>query len=401
MLTKALTETLEKTLPEAVEVVVEEKTAGLKEEIKKLNDDITEKLADITTAQKFATSDASRAEFEKKAKEVFVKSTIEVFQKGIQEDKPAGEIFMANAKAAFQNEGIATEGLEFVFDQFSKDVLMWLKSYPLVDEVGMINIKGVTIKLPTWVNSVTAAWFGEGAAITKSKGTTGFLTFTVKKLGSLIPVTEEMLEDNMTTEDLYNLFVKSAGNSQAAIIENGILNSESTNMYGIIPNANTVNVVLPTGNTQLRNATATAIDNALIDLDAGISDEYVGNINNAVAVMSKYTLGVLKKLKTTTGDYLYPELRLPNPMLLGKYRIITSFKMPVQGQAQDLLSTKHIVIGNIKDFYLLVHSRQITITRGYATGDFEADLQSVKVTRRLTGNVLAGQAFAVLATSAT
>ena len=210
-----------------------------------------------------------------------------------------------------------------------------------------------------------------------------------------------MLEDNMTTEDLYNLFVKSAANSQAAVIENGILNSESTNILGIIPNANTNNVVLPTGNTQLRNASATVIDNALIDLDSSIADEYVGNINNAVAVMSKYTLGVLKKLKTTTGDYLYPELRDPNPRLLGKYRIITSTKMPVQSQAQDLLSTKQIMIGNIKDFYLMVQSRQLTVTRGYSSGDFEADLQSVKVTRRLTGNVLAGQAFAVLATSAT
>lgn len=401
MLTKALTETLEKALPEAVDVVVEEKTAGLKAEIKKLNDEMTDKLAEIATAQKFATSDASRADFEKKAKEVFVKSTIEIFQKGFRDEAPAGEVFTANAKAAFQNEGIATEGLEFVFDQFSKDVLMWLKNYPLVDEVGMINIKGVTIKLPTWVNSVTAAWVGEGATITKSKGTTAFLTFTVKKLGSLISVTEEMLEDNMTTEDLYALFVKSAGNSQAAIIENGILNSESTNMLGIIPNANTNNVVLPTGNTQLRNATAAAIDNGLIDLDAAISDEYVGNIENAVAIMSKYTLGVLKKVKTTTGDFLYPELRETKPRLLGKYRIITSTKMPVQSQAQDLLSTKQIVVGNIKDFYLVVNSRQLTVTRGYSTGDFEADLQSVKVTRRLTGNVLAGQAFAVLATSAT
>ena len=357
----------------------------------------------ISIKEKLATKSFNSDDVEhvKKSKEVFVKSAIEIFKNGVQEEAPAMKIFEVNAKAAFQNEGIATEGLEFVFDQFSKDVLMWLKNYPLVDEVGSINIKGLTIKLPTWVNSVTAAWFGEGATITKSKGTTAFLTFTVKKLASLISVTEEMLEDNMTTEDLYNLFVMSAGNSQAAVIENGIINSESTNMLGIIPNANTVNVVLPTGNTQLRNASATVIDNALVDLDTAISDEYVGNINNAVAIMSKYTLGILKKLKTTDGSYLYPELREANPKLLGKYRIITSTKMPVQSQAQDLLSTKQIIAGNLKEFYLIVRSRKFTATRGLATGDYEADLQSVKVTQRLTGNVLAGQAFAVLATSAT
>lgn len=391
-----LKEALEEVIPSHIATAVKAETENLVKDIA----DFKNQLADISKSSKFG-GDEGREAFEKKAKEVFVKSTIAIFKAGIREEAPAMEVFTSEAKAAFQNEGIATEGLEFVFDQFSKDVLMWLKNYPLVDEVGVINIKGVTIKLPTWVNSVTAAWFGEGASITKSKGTTAFLTFTVKKLGSLVQVTEEMLEDNMTTEDLYQLFVKSAGNSQAAVIENGIINSESTNMLGIIPNANTVNVVLATGNTQLRNVTATVIDNALIDLDAGISDEYVGNINNAVAIMSKYTLGVLKKLKTTTGDYLYPELRDPNPRLLGKYRVITSTKMPVQSQAQDLLSTKHIIVGNLKDFYLVVRSRQFTATRGYQTGDFEADLQSVKVTQRLTGNVLAGQAFAVLATSAT
>jgi len=390
-------EVLEEVLPEHISTAVKAETETIVKDVA----DVKAQMEDLAKSAKFSSDSAKDESFVKTAKSVFVKSTIEVFQKGIREEAPAMEVFLSNAKAAFQNEGIAGEGLEFVFDQFSKDVLMWLKNYPLVDEVGVINIKGVTIKLPTWVNAVTAGWFAEGATITKSKGTTAFLTFTVKKLGSLIQVTEEMLEDNMTTEDLYNLFVKSAGNSQAAIIENGIINSESTNILGIIPNANTVNVVLAVGNTQLRSVTATVIDNALIDLDAGISDEYVGNINNAVAIMSKYTLGVLKKLKTTTGDYLYPELRDPNPRLLGKYRIITSTKMPVQSQAQDLLSTKQIIVGNLKDFYLIVRSRQFTATRGYQTGDFEGDMQSVKVTQRLTGNVLAGQAFAVLATSAT
>lgn len=393
---KEIAESLAPIVSETVKEEVAEATKSFGEELKSLSTEMVnfkEKMASVSTGNVEAQS--------KMAREVFVKSAVEVLKNGIQEEAPAMKIFQANAKAAFQNEGIATEGLEFVFDQFSNDVLMWLKNYPLVDSVGSMNIKGVTIKLPTWVNSLTAAWITEGSAIPKSKGTTGFLTFNVKKLASLVSVTEEMLEDNMTNEDLYQLFVMSAGNSQAAVIENGIINSESTNMLGIIPNANTVNVVLATGNTQLRNVTATVLDNALIDLDSAIADEYVGNVNNAVAIMSKYTLGIFKKAKTTDGSYLYPELREANPKLLGKYRIITSTKMPVQSQAQDLLSTKQVIIGNLKEFYMIVRSRQFTATRGYSTGDFEADLQSVKITQRLTGNVLAGQAFAVLATSAT
>jgi len=392
----AFAETLGETLPDAVSTAVKSETEAL---TKKLGD-VEAQMTEFAKQAKFSGSDNKEA-FEKLSKAVFVKSTIEIIKNGIKDEAPAMEVFKAEAKAAFQNEGIATEGLEFVFDQFDTKVLYWMKQYPIVDEVGMITIKGNTIKLPTWINTTTAAWVGEGGSITRSKGTTGLLTFTVKKLASLVTVTEEMLEDNMTVEDLFDLITRSVANSQAAIVENGILNSESTNMLGIMPNANTVNVVMATGSTALRNATAVNLDNGLVDLDTAILDEYIGNPNNAVAIMSKYTLGVLKKAKTTTGSYLYPELREANPRLLGKYRVITSTKMPVQSSAGDVASAKQILIGNIKEFYQIVRSRQFTVTRGYYTGDFEADLQSLKATQRLTGDVLAGQAFAVLANSAT
>lgn len=391
-------EALEEVIPAHIETAVK---AELEPITKKLSD-VEDQMTELAKSAKFGgSSEDSKEAFEKKAKEVFVKSTIAVFKAGIREEGPAYEIFQSEAKAAFQNEGIATEGLEFVFDNFDKNVLMWMKNYPIVDEVGVINIKGNTIKLPTWVNATTAAWVGEGATITKSKGTTGRLSYSVKKLASLVSITEEMLEDNMTTEDLYNLIVQSVGNTQASIIENGIINGESTNMEGIFTNVNVAVVTVATGNTALRTASATAVDNALMDLDAAIPDEYVGSVNNAVAMMSKYTLAQLRKMKTTTGAYMYPELRDANPKLMGKYRILTSVKMPVQSQAQDVASAKQILVGNLKELYRIVRSRGFTVTRGYATGDFEADLQSIKATQRITGGVLAGQGFAYYANSAT
>jgi HK97 family phage major capsid protein len=75
--------------------------------------------------------------------------------------------------------------------------------------------------------------------------------------------------------------------------------------------------------------------------------------------------------------------------------------MPVQGIAQDVASAKQILIGNLKELYRIVRSRNFTVTRGFATGDFEADLSSLKATQRLTGGVLAGQGFAFLTNSAT
>ena len=96
-------QTIDKSIAEAVDVVTEEKLKTLREELKTQVDTISAQIKELAVGNKFATG-TDDAELEKKAKEVFVKSTVEIFQAGIKEDKPAMEIFVANSKAAFQNE---------------------------------------------------------------------------------------------------------------------------------------------------------------------------------------------------------------------------------------------------------------------------------------------------------
>jgi HK97 family phage major capsid protein len=303
-LIKQVTETLEKALPEVVEVVVGEKIKEATSELKKQNDDIQKQLNEVTALQKFAGWSDNSEQRKKAAKSVIVKAFSKVAKDKILSEDVIEKIFDAEIKAAFMNESTAEEGKEFVFDEFSKDVLMFMKQYPLIDAVGMINIKGTSITLPTWENLVEAYWVDEWASITKSKGKTGKIKYDVHKLASLVTLTEEMLEDNMTTEDLYDLIVKSTGNTQNAKIENGIINGETGKIEWILQNVDVAVVSVATWNTSLRTANAVAVDNAIIDADTSISSEYEGNPNDAKAIMSKYTLGQLKKLRTTDGQYL-------------------------------------------------------------------------------------------------
>ena len=106
---KEIAESLAPIVSETVKEEVAEATKSFGEELKSLSTEMVnfkEKMASVSTGNVEAQS--------KMAREVFVKSAVEVLKNGIQEEAPAMKIFQANAKAAFQNEGIATEGLEFV-----------------------------------------------------------------------------------------------------------------------------------------------------------------------------------------------------------------------------------------------------------------------------------------------
>lgn len=400
-ITKSLTEALENALPEAVETVVDAKMKQATAEITKSHDDLKKQIEDLAVSAKFGSGTDNKEVMLKKQKSVIANSFRKIYSGKVASESAAAEIIDAEIKAAFQNEGTATEGAEFVFGEFDKNVFYVLKNYPLINELSIVNIKSNSITLPKWENSVVAYWTDEGVAITGSKGTTSKVVYNVKKLAALVAATDEMFEDNMTDEDLYNLIVKSAANASASVIEDAMINGASGKIEGIIPHSETTTVSIATGNTTLRAASATALDDALVDLDASIADEYQPDPNALVAIMSKYVLAQYKKKKDGQGHFMYPELRDKNPTLLGKYRVITSSKAPVQNQAADVAGAKHTIIGDIKTFFRMIRRKDVTATQGFATGDFESGRSSIKIEQRVCGGPVTGLGYAVLKNSAT
>ena len=400
-ITKALTEALENSLPEAVETVVDAKMKQATSEITKSQDDLKKQIEDLAVSAKMNSGTESTKEaMIGKAHSVVAKSFKKIYSEKITSEAVAAEVFDSEIKAVFQNESTAGEGAEFVFAEFDRNVFYVLKTYPVVNELGIISIKGTSITLPTWENTLAAYWTDEGANITKSKGKTDKIVYAVHKLASLVGVTDEMFDDNMTDEDLYSLIVSSAAAQHAATIENGIINGESGKMTGILENTDVSVVSVASGNTTLRAASATAVDDALLDLDAAVSPEYQTRSDKLVAIMSKYTLNQYRKKKNANGIPMFPELRGKNPMLLDTYRVIVSNKAPVQSIAEDVAGAKHTIVGDLSSFYRLVRRRGISATRGFATGDFEGGKSSIKIEQRLTGCPITGLGFAVLKNSA-
>lgn len=303
------------------------------------------------------------------------------------------QAFQNATKAAFNSESTAGEGAEFVFTQFEEDVLNVMKTYNLVNELNIFPIKGTELKLPKGINNIVTNWVWEGTTIGKSKVGSAFVTINTYKAACLVPFTEELLKDNMTTPKYYEMVVKMIGESQAAFLEDQVLNgTDATRVEGVLVNTSVGTATLPAGVTTLRGATAAQLDDLLVDVDSTIGAEYQANQENQVIVMSKYVRNIYKKAKTSTGAYMFPELRTSNPEL-DSCRVLISHKAPMQNQAADVAGATAFVRGDFKSFFGLVSAEDLVLTRGYADGDFEADLQSVKARKRYGGKCLYGEAF--------
>ena len=149
-----------------------------------------------------------------------------------------------------------------------------MKQYNLVNELNIYTIKGNEFKIPKGVNNIATNWIAEWTAITKSKAGSAFVTINTYKAATLVPFTEELLQDNVTTPKYYEMVVKMIGESQGGFLEDQVLNGTDANkVEWVLVNANVGSAALPATVTTLRGATAAQLDDLVVDVDTckGIS----------------------------------------------------------------------------------------------------------------------------------
>lgn len=148
--------------------------------------------------------------------------------------------------------------------------------------------------IPALGTSVSTFWTGEGA---KKKGTQpkfGVVTQTLKKLAAIVPFTEEILEDSAV--DLVNLV--------GALFAEAVAKEEDVQFFagtgspwtGILNNGQVNIVTMGTG-----DATDNLADELLRLQDATPS----GAQDGAKYYLHRTWLSKLRKLKSSTGEYIY------------------------------------------------------------------------------------------------
>jgi HK97 family phage major capsid protein len=211
-------------------------------------------------------------------------------------------------------------------DQFERQLIEALDAKNIMRQIcHKIPVSSRNTLLPIVADKGTAAWSAEEAEILESDDTFGQITLGAHKLTSLIKASSELLQDSAFPLESY--IAKEFARRIAVKEEEAFLVGTGTNQpTGILTDAQQGKVA----------ASATAITfDEVIDLFYSLKAAYR---SEAIFLANDATLGALRKLKDSSGQYLWvPSVQEGQPdRILGR-PIYTSPFMPAMAAGAKAL----------------------------------------------------------------
>lgn len=348
-----------------------------------------------------------------------VKETIEALQKDIAEVKTMskklanadgkearekiGKFFKAFVRGNFEevktlSEWVDADGWYLVPTEFHNEVIRvaeitWFaRKYCSIYGMGTDSKNVAT--LATWAVAYIV-W--ETVAVTASSPTFGQKVLNARKFACLIKSTQELIDDNMTNEQVTTLVAKLAAESLAELEDAQVLTGSwaGLNMLWILADTN-VNII-----------TMAAWDTSFADVTYG----YLLSVKNAVKAkykkagkgtiawaMSQDVFNHIESIVDTTGRPIMREsMTTPDTYTLFGYPVELTEVMP--DDSDDAISTKFLAFW-VFAYFAIWDRKQISVDIGYASGDFEKQIKSHLVAERVAWVNLIPDAFAVLKTAA-
>lgn len=223
--------------------------------------------------------------------------------------------------------GVDTEGGYLCPDTFENQLVTGLTAKNVVRGLAhVISTSSGQHKIPVVANRGTASWVEEEGPIPEGDDTFGQQYIGAHKVGTLIKVSEELLNDSAFNLEAYFVaeFARRIGNKE----EEAFLNGDGAGKPTGILNDAEVGVTAASG-------TAITADE-LIDLFYSLPAPYRAN---AVWVMNDSTMRYIRKLKDTTGQYLWQKAlhEGEHETLLGKPIYHSPFAPEVAAGAKPIL----------------------------------------------------------------
>ncbi len=278
-------------------------------------------------------------------------------------------------------EGVDSEGGYLVPDEFEHTLVQSLSEDNIVREhAHVFTTNSGSHKIPIVTEKGTAAWIDEEGAIPEGDDKFGQQQIGAHKVGTIIKVSEELLNDSAFDLESYfaSEFARRIGDKEEEAFFTG--NGESKPL-GILADEGGAEV-------GLTSAASTAITaDEIVDLFYSLKAPYR---KNAIWVLNDSTVAAVRKLKASTGEYLWqPALHEGgHETLLGK-KIYTSPFVP-----ELAAGSKSIVFGNFS--YYWIGDRQGITFRRLNERYAETGQVGFLATKRLDGKLLLPEAIKVL-----
>ncbi|MEL7608851.1 MAG: phage major capsid protein [Bacillota bacterium] len=216
--------------------------------------------------------------------------------------------------------GTDTEGGYLVPDEFERTLVDALEDENIFRKLAkVITTSSGDRKIPVVASKGTAAWIDEEGAVPESDDSFGQVSIGAYKLGTLIKVSEELLNDSVFNLETYiaTEFARRIGNKEEEAFFIGDGSGKPTG------------ILAATGGAQLgvttAGATAITLDE-ILDLFYSLKAPYR---NKAVFVMNDATVKAIRKLKDSQGQYLWqPSIQAGTPDTIVNRPLYTSAYVP-------------------------------------------------------------------------
>jgi len=213
------------------------------------------------------------------------------------------------------NTGVDSQGGYIVPDEFNRELVQSLENYNIMRQLArVIQTVSGNLQIPVVASKGTAAWINEGQEIPTSDGSFGQVTLGAYKLGTMIKISHELLND--AGFPLEPFFADDFGRRIGTLEEEAFLVGTGTNQ--------------PTGVFTSAQIGATAADATTITFD-DIMDLYHSlkspYRNKAVFIANDLTIKEIRKLKDSNGQFLWqPSVAAGTPdTILGRPVYVSSF----------------------------------------------------------------------------
>jgi len=239
-----------------------------------------------------------------------------------------------------RNMAVGTDaaGGYLVPDEFERQIITELESLNVMRGLAtVIKTSSGSRDIPVESDYGSAAWLGEAAAYTESDATFDQKVLSAYKLGTIIKVSEELLNDSAFSIDAYvaSAFARRFARAEEAAFVNG----DGTNKPSGLVGASTVGKTATTGQT----TSVTADD--LIDLFHSLKRPYR---RSATFLLADGTAKAIRKLKDSDGQYLWqPGLQAGQPDRILARPVEISDDVPAMAA-----NAKSIVFGDISYYWI-------------------------------------------------
>jgi HK97 family phage major capsid protein len=291
--------------------------------------------------------------------------------------------------------GDFTAGSFMIPEDMSNEIIPLLRARSVVRAAGTptVPMPRGTLTLPKQTGDVTANYIGENVDIPKSEPTGGQIVLSAKKLSTLVPISNDLLDFDVG--DAADRFVRDSmvrrmatREDQAFLRDQG---SEST-PKGLRYQAAAANITATNGTS------AANIEDDFIDL---INDLETANVDmsNPVWLMSPRSKNHLLNLRDANGNLIYPELRTASPTI-HTFPIMMTTNIPTNlggGTETELylMNVSDLLIGEAGGLEITTDASASYIEGGNLVSAFSRDQTVVRALSRHDFAVMYPEAVAI------